>query len=208
MAFLRALSKNPKDRFSSCAEFVAALGEASSPSEQPHPHTQARPEVSLHQTEPQKKSGKGWLVAVLLALVAGGGVWFAIEKRGGATSPSEPQQIGAREISSATQDGAAGYERRIAEERKKRETDLHMDGVYWHKKENYIEYLRFYPNGVVISASVNMTKGQPKVLPWFTQNSDSVSKGTYRINGSSLDFSSGDVDYWGIIQSDRSLLLN
>ncbi|SFL06269.1 hypothetical protein [Lysobacter sp. cf310] len=70
-------------------------------------------------------------------------------------------------------------------------------------------YLRFYPDGRVISVSSTGTPEQ--IAGWFDHTHDGVSQGRYRIEGDRLHFSTrsgaGSVDYDGRIDAD-TLQLN
>jgi peptidyl-prolyl cis-trans isomerase B (cyclophilin B) len=88
---------------------------------------------------------------------------------------------------------------------------IRFDGLYRCRRTDYSAYLRFYPDGVVISVS---STGEPEqVAKWFTESgrkSARYSRGTYAIRGPSLVFSttssSGTVDFTGTIRPDALFL--
>jgi hypothetical protein len=90
----------------------------------------------------------------------------------------------------------------------KTEPSVKVDGVYQHKEGGNAYYLRFFPDGEVISVT---STGTPKeIAKWFNKSSDAVSKGQYTISGPHIKFSSADadgtVDYEGEIKGDELLL--
>jgi hypothetical protein len=88
---------------------------------------------------------------------------------------------------------------------------LRYDGLYMSatktdsEGEHYWRYLRFYPDGGVITVS---STGKPEDLrPWFSKAHDAVSHGVVTLRGNEISFSGvsseGTVDYAGEIDGDR-----
>ena len=60
--------------------------------------------------------------------------------------------------------------------------DLHFDGLYkeaTEKPQESIGYLRFYPDGQVISASVQSSANAGDVVRWFSMQKNTTAKGRY-----------------------------
>lgn len=70
----------------------------------------------------------------------------------------------------------------------------------------YYYYLRFYPDGNVISASVS----DDPVGGWFSKGSSSVASGQWTVNNGKLSFSTtseqGTVEYFGRVDDNRIIL--
>ncbi len=86
---------------------------------------------------------------------------------------------------------------------------IRVDGVYQSKKNgDTFEYLRFYPDGSVITVSSTGTAAD--IAKWFNKSGKDLSKGNYTLTGQHLKFSStdsyGTVDYDGDIKGDVILL--
>jgi hypothetical protein len=73
-----------------------------------------------------------------------------------------------------------------------------------------ISYLKFYEDGTVISISANGTPEQ--INKWFKKDHESVSKGSYTINGDAINFSTTykeiQVEYSGKIMNSETLQLH
>ncbi len=70
-------------------------------------------------------------------------------------------------------------------------------------------YLRFYPDGKVISVGTDCEGMADELQDWFYYDGDQVSKGTYNIKGSKLSFSTtsktGTVNYFGQLTVDNGI---
>ena len=81
---------------------------------------------------------------------------------------------------------------------------IRFDGLYLSKSNTYDDYLRFFPDGVVVGATTNGTSAQ--VANWLTRDHQYSGKGKYRIKGNEITFSLrspyGVVDYDGTITKD------
>jgi len=66
---------------------------------------------------------------------------------------------------------------------------VRTDGVYLRRYPNHpatLTYLRFYDDGTVIGVTA---MGEPRyLLRWFNRERDSISKGQFRVQGSSIEF--------------------
>ena len=94
-------------------------------------------------------------------------------------------------------------------------TLISFDGLYETECEFEVEdekdgtqyYLRFYPDGKVISIGTECNDTIDKLLDWFHVNSEQVSIGNYKIARRNIRFSttskSGTVQYKGQIMDDK-----
>ena len=86
---------------------------------------------------------------------------------------------------------------------------LNYDGLYQTNAFNYFYYLRFYQDGLVISAS--STEDPKQIAGWFNKSHIDIPQGSYSINGNRIEFtttySQGSVKYEGFIYP-KSLVLN
>lgn len=83
-------------------------------------------------------------------------------------------------------------------------SSLRFDGLYHAQESSYHSYLRFYEDGTVLQVSTN---GKPEQLArWFGKTHTEVPRGTYSIEGQSIEFSTasseGTVAYKGTVFDD------
>ena len=96
-ALLKALSKNPDDRFASCAEFIAALGgQKTTPA--PTARSASRPAAATRSTTPRQGGGGRRLAVVagivlLLLAVAGGAAAFHLARQRRAVAAAEETRL-------------------------------------------------------------------------------------------------------------------
>lgn len=83
--------------------------------------------------------------------------------------------------------------------------NLRCDGLYLAKIRDGKNFLRFYKDGTVLSASVISTAKPHEVIRWFNKKNDNCGKGLYSIVGSNIKFtekSNVTIDYEGTIEKD------
>jgi hypothetical protein len=89
-------------------------------------------------------------------------------------------------------------------------SELRYDGIYQSGRREsngtaYWSYLRFYPDGTVLT--VHSTGRPDQLKKWFSKDHTGVSRGTVKRDGNSITFSAvsqeGTVDYSGDIEGDQ-----
>jgi hypothetical protein len=91
---------------------------------------------------------------------------------------------------------------------------LKFNGLYELKKTDcsgtYFYYLRFYPDGIVISTTTSQKFDE--VLEWFKKEMNILQKGEYFLNCNNIKFtiksSFGEVEYEGILVNSDSLIIS
>lgn len=96
-------------------------------------------------------------------------------------------------------------------------TGLQYDGMYSSTKrsneetgDTYNSNLRFYKDGTVLSVSSDGTPAQ--LSSWFNKENDRLSRGTYKIDGDKINFSTtsnnATVTYTGTLVDSKTLKLH